>query len=158
MRTIAAVLVLLAAPHAAAAQGSKPNWNQVSNIKEAAVRLAGLQREQGALAAFQFIAACYKTHTLASSYNKSLEGCLVHDILHSRSTAAVYSRLTPEQRKETGVPDPELLTSAMVNRVQGALAQYKFAQADAEALVRLVDQHGMPEFVKARFPVPKTQQ
>ena len=43
-----------------------PKWDQVANIKEAATRLAQMQRTQGASKAFVFIDACYRTHCMSS--------------------------------------------------------------------------------------------
>lgn len=145
-------MLTLGAGLAQAQPAAKARWDQVANIKEAATRLAELQQARGVTGAFQFISACYKTHTLASDYSRALEGCLVQDIIHSSVTALVYSRLSPQQRAETRVPEPDLLTRSMAGRVVGALGQYQRTDADAQALIKLVNLHGMPVYSKARFP------
>jgi hypothetical protein len=148
-------LLAVAAGNEALAQGAVPpkgRWDQVANIKEAAVRLAELQQARGVTGPFQFISACYKTHTLASDYSRALEGCLIQDIIHSSVTALVYSRLSPQQRAETRVPEPDVLTKSMASRVLASLGQYKRTEADAQALIALVNTHGMPAYSKARFP------
>lgn len=134
------------------ALAAKPAWDQVGNIKQTAVRLAELQKTRGAEGAYKFISDCYKTHTLGSSYSQGLEGCLVLDIIHSKVTAAVYSRLEPAKRQEMQLPEPDALTSSMSRRVVSALKQYDITAAEMERFVKLVDTHGMPEFTRARFP------
>lgn len=134
------------------ALAAKPAWDQVGNIKQSAVRLADLQRSRGAEGAYKFIADCYKTHTLGSTYSQGLEGCLVLDIIHSKVTAAVYARLDPAKRQEMQLPEPDALTSSMSRRVVSALKQYDITAGEMERFVKLVDTHGMPEFTKARFP------
>lgn len=148
MAATTAVVALGACPALAA----KPAWDQIANIKQAAVRLADLQKSRGAEGAYKFIADCYKTHTLGSTYSAGLEGCLVLDIIHSRITAAVYSRLEPARRQELQLPEPDALTGSMSRRVVSALKQYDITAGGMQRFIKLVDTHGMPEFTKARFP------
>lgn len=146
------VIALVWATSALPALAAKPAWDQVGNIKQTAVRLAELQKARGAEGAYKFISDCYKTHTLGSSYSQGLESCLVLDIIHSKVTAAVYSRLDPAKRQEMQLPEPDALTSSMSRRVVSALKQYDITAGEMERFVKLVDTHGMPEFTRARFP------
>lgn len=146
--TVAALVLSAALPALAA----KPAWDQIGNIRQAAARLAELQKARGAEGAYKFISDCYKTHTLGSAYSAGLESCLVLDIIHSKVTAAVYARLDRAKRQELQLPEPDVLTSSMSRRVVSALKQYDITAGEMERFVRLVDTHGMPEFTKARFP------
>ena len=83
-----------------------PKWDQVANIKEAATRLAQMQRTQGATKAFVFIDACYRTHSLSSEYTKAFEACIAQDYLETQILALIYSRMSPDALKRTGAPSP----------------------------------------------------
>ena len=153
-RMLAAVLAvgligIGAAPTVAAAD---PDWDQIANIKEAAVHLAEMQRTQGATKAFAFIDACYKTHSLSSKYTKAFEACIAQDYLETQILALIYSRLEPETLKRMGAPTPELLAHTMGERVKAAFAGYKVPQARVEAFKKAVDEHGFPVFFRALFP------
>ncbi len=132
-----------------------PDWDQAENIKDAAVRLAQMQRTQGATRAFAFIDACYKTHSLSSSYTKAFEACIAQDYLETQILALIYSRLTPETLKRMGAPSPELLAQSMGKRVTQAFASYNMPVARVEAFKKLVDEHGFPVFFEALFPDAK---
>lgn len=139
--------VLLAAP----AHAQKTSWDRVAHIKKSAEQLADLQKARGAIGAYEHIAACYKTHSLASNYGQAFEGCIVLDYIHSKVTAAVYERLPADDRQKMGAPEPSVLVGAMSQRISGGLSQYKVAEKDARALIALIDKHGMPAFTSARF-------
>ncbi len=79
-----------------------PKWDQVENIKEAATRLAQMQRTQGATKAFVFIDACYRTHSLSSDYTKAFEACIAQDYLETQILALIYSRMSPDALKTHG--------------------------------------------------------
>lgn len=152
----AAVRVVFATALAVVALGGAgadaKTWDHVANIKASAEHLAKLQQAKGALGAYEFIASCYKTHELAEEFGSALEGCLVQDYIHSKVTAAVYSRLPEGERQRLGVPAPEDLVRSMLGRVGGAMAKYKLKEADARKLLADIDKHGVPVFTKARFP------
>jgi hypothetical protein len=138
-----------------------PKWDQVENIKEAATRLAQMQRAQGATKAFVFIDACYRTHSLSSAYTKAFEACIAQDYLETQILALIYSRMSPDALKRTGAPSPEMLASTMNRRVSGAFAQYKIGKEQIAQFKRNVDEHGFPLFFQslfpdAKMPVPKT--
>jgi len=145
----AGLLAVCALPLAAA---EEPDWDQVANIKDAAMRLAEMQRTQGATRAFAFIDACYKTHSLSSHYTKAFEACITQDYLETQILALIYSRLPPETLKRMGAPTPEDLAQSMGKRVASAFASYKMPVARVEAFKKLVDDHGFPVFFKALFP------
>jgi hypothetical protein len=134
------------------ALAAEPAWDRQANIESAAVRLAELQQARGALGTYEHISACYKTHTLGSAPTAGLEGCLVLDYIHSNVTAALFTRLGPDKRREMQVPEPDLLLTDMSRRIGGALAQYKIDEAGVRAWVTLIERHGMPAYTKARFP------
>ena len=138
-----------------------PKWDQVANIKEAATRLAQMQRTQGATKAFVFIDACYRTHSLSSEYTKAFEACIAQDYLETQILALIYSRMSPEALKRTGAPSPQMLADTMNRRVSGAFAQYKVSKEQIAEFKRNVDEYGFPLFFQslfpdAKMPVPKT--
>jgi hypothetical protein len=135
-----------------AASAGKPDWDQVANIKEAATRLAQMQRTQGATRTFAFIDACYKTQSLNSNYTKAFEACIAQDYLETQVLALIYSRLPPETLQKLGAPTPELLAETMGKRIETAFATYDVPAERVQAFKQLVDQHGFPVFFKALFP------
>jgi hypothetical protein len=142
----------------AIAAPAKPDWDQVANIKDAALRIAEIQRTQGASKAFDYISDCYKTHSLSSEYTKAFEGCIAQDYLETQILAIVYSRLPPESLKKLGAPDPKMLAESMGQRVTAAFASYKIPVARVEKFKKIVDEDGFPLFFKTLFPgveVPK---
>jgi hypothetical protein len=154
-RRIAGALLavpLLFAASAALATAGKPDWDQVDNIKDAATRLAQMQRTQGATRAFAFIEACYKTHSLSSNYTKAFEACIAQDYLETQILALIYSRMPPETLKKLGAPSPEVLAQTMGKRIAAAFATYEVPIARVKAFKKLVDEHGFPVFFKALFP------
>jgi hypothetical protein len=136
----------------ARAAADDPDWDQVANIKEAAGRLALLQRTQGATRAFAFIDACYKTQSLNSKYTRAFEACIAQDYMETQVLALIYSRLPPETLKKMGAPTPELLAETMGERVSQAFATYNVPAARVRAFKKLVDEHGFPVFFAALFP------
>jgi hypothetical protein len=156
--SIAVVLVAMCVLTPASAAPAKPDWDQSANIKDAAQRIAEIQRTQGASKAFDYISDCYKTHSLSSEYTKAFEGCIAQDYLETQILALVYSRLPPETLKKMGAPDPKALAESMGQRVNAAFASYKVPVARVEKFKKLVDEDGFPVFFKALFPgveVPK---
>jgi len=151
VRALLAIPFLVAAGQAMAAAG-EPDWDQVANIKDAATRLAQMQRTQGATRAFKFIDACYKTHSLSSNYTRAFEACIAQDYLETQVLALIYSRMPPETLKTMGAPSPELLAETMGKRIAAAFATYDVPVKRVEAFKRLVDEHGFPVFFKALFP------
>jgi hypothetical protein len=137
---------------------AQPDWDQAANVKDAALRIAEIQRTQGASKALDFISDCYKTHSLSSEYTKAFEGCIAQDYLETQILALVYSRLPPETLKKMGAPDPKMLAESMGQRVTAAFASYKIPVARAEKFKKIVDEAGFPVFFKTLFPgveVPK---
>jgi hypothetical protein len=152
-----AALVALFLTPASAAPG-KPDWDQSANIKDAAQRIAEIQRTQGATRAFNYIEDCYKTHSLSSEYTKAFEGCIAQDYLETQILALVYSRLPPETLKKMGAPEPKMLAQSMGQRITAAFATYKIPVVRVEKFKKIVDEDGFPVFFKALFPgvdVPK---
>jgi len=153
----AAALVAGCLAPASAAPG-KPDWDQSANIKDAAQRIAEIQRTQGATQAFNYIEDCYKTHSLSSEYTKAFEGCIAQDYLETQILALVYSRLPPETLKKMGAPEPKVLAQSMGQRITAAFASYKIPVARVEKFKKIVDEDGFPVFFKELFPgatVPK---
>ena len=146
---VLALALWLAAPAFAAGNFT---WDRAANIKDAAERLAGLQKERGALAAYKFISACYGTHMLASKYTQGLEACIAQDYMLTEVMTSIYARIPAEKRKEMGTVDPDQLARGMSQRVGAALTQYKMTEADGLALKKMIDQHGLPVFAKQTLP------
>jgi hypothetical protein len=146
---VAAGLTLTAIGDAVA----KPKaWDKVENIKEAAAQIGEIQKTRGAEGAMKFIDACYRTHRLASAYNRWFEGCMVQDFMQSRALALIYERLPPDKLKAMGAPSAEQLMGLFQVRVASALATYNVSQEDAVALFKLTEIHGMPKFLAIVFP------
>jgi hypothetical protein len=143
---------LVVASFAPLAAAKAPEWDQVANIKDAALRLAEMQRTQGATRAMAFIDACYKTHSLSSRYTKAFEACIAQDYLETQILALIYSRLSPETLQRMGAPTPEMLAQSMGKRITDAFRTYDVSVARAEAFKKLVDEHGFPVFFRALFP------
>jgi hypothetical protein len=151
----AAGIGLAVACTGALAAAEAPDWDQTANIKDAATRLAEMQRTQGATRAFTFIDACYKTHSLSSTYTKAFEACIAQDYLETQVLALIYSRMPPESLKKMGAPTPELLASSMGKRVADAFSLYKVSNDQVRAFKKLVDEQGFPVFFEALFPNTK---
>ena len=132
-----------------------PAWDQVANIKDAATRLAALQRRQGATRAYAFIDACYRTHMLSEAYTKALEACIAQDYMETQVLALIYSRVPADTLRRQGVPSPRMLADAMGQRISAAFANYKLPVSYVDEFKKLVDQHGFPLFYKALFPDSK---
>ncbi len=99
--------VILAVSVMTPAQAAKPEWDMVANIKEAAGHLGKLHRAQGSQGVLKFLDACYRTHTLASKFNRGLEACMAQDYMHSQVLAVMYARLPEEARAKSKMPSPE---------------------------------------------------
>lgn len=132
-----------------------PGWDQVENIKEAATRLAQMQRTQGATKTFGFIDACYRTHSLSSEYTKAFEACIAQDYMETQILTMIYSRTPPDVLKRQGAPTPKMLVETMSRRVGAAFGQYKVPKEKIVAFQRNVDEHGFPLFFKTLFPGAK---
>jgi hypothetical protein len=154
-RAIAAIAAIAAAGLALAAgeaHAASAKWSQEANVKDAAARLAKLQRSGGAEGVVKFIDACYRTHMLAEAFTQGLEACMAQDYMHSKVLAMIYARLPAEQRAKRGLPEPEAIARVMGQRFSAVFSQYKLSSADADALKKAVDQHGFPIFLQAVFP------
>lgn len=147
-----AVLLALASSVAHATQDFQPAWDRVANIRDAAERIGKLHRARGVKAAFDFIDACYRTHSLAENYGQAFESCIAQDYLETRMLAQVYARVPPEALAKMGAPSPELLADSMGRRVVAAFAQYKMPAAYGDELKKLVDEHGVPVYLMVVFP------
>jgi hypothetical protein len=136
----------------AAATAAPKAWDKSASIVTSAERLAALQRGKGAIATYEFILNCYKTHRLAEAFSEPLAGCIVQDYLNSKVTAAVYDRVDPATRKKLGAPSPEQLMKVMSARIIDAYRQYGIGEADVRAFLQKVDAEGMPHYLAKRFP------
>jgi len=148
----ASVIGISTASYAAA---HSPDWDQVENIKEAAQRLALIQRREGATKAFSFIDACYRTHSLSSNYTRAFEACIAQDYMETQVLALVYSRMSPAELGRVGAPTPQMLADSMQRRVGAAFAQYKVPPERISEFKKNVDEHGFPLFFQELFPDAK---
>lgn len=140
---------------ARAAEGAapvKPDWDQVANIKDAAARIAKLQRVKGVEAAYKFIDACYRTHSIAEKYTAGFEACMTQDYLQTKMLVQIYARTPPAVLKRMGSPTPQALADGMGRRMVAAFTQYKIGTTDAQVFKENVDKHGLPVFVAIVFP------
>jgi hypothetical protein len=149
---VLAVAVLAAPALDARAAAPKYDWDRVANVKEAARQIGEIQAAQGADKAFQFINACYKTHSLASAYSKYFEGCIAQDLMLMEALAAIYSRADAGALRRAGAPTVEQLQRSLNQRIGGAYATYNIPPAEVQSLKKIVDTHGMPVFLKVLFP------
>lgn len=149
-RSLLALGAALALSPAAAAP--RTDWDRSANIKEAAERLVGLQKQSGALGAYKFISACYKTHMLAEHYSKPLEACIAQDYMLTQTMVKIYERLPADARKSMHAVDPADLARAFSSRVSGVLTQYQMTEQDGLTLRKLVDKDGLPVFLAKTFP------
>lgn len=131
---------------------SAQTWDKVANIKDAATRIAKLQASKGAEAAYKFIDACYRTHSLAEQYSQAYESCIAQDYLQTKMLVQIYSRTPPETLKKYGSPSAEALSQSGGRRIVAAFAQYKIPVSQANEFKDLVDKHGVPVFVSIVFP------
>ena len=137
---------------AVAEPAPKPAWDQTANIKQAAGHLAKLHRAQGSQGVIKFLDACYRTHTLASTFNRGLEACMAEDYMHSQVLAVIYARLPEEARAKSNFPSPDFIAKTMGARFSSIFSQYSFTTAEADDFKTSVDKHGFPIFLKAVFP------
>jgi hypothetical protein len=140
--------VLLAVPGSA----ETPKWDRIANIKEMAVHIGTVQRDQGAVRALAFIDACYRTHGLGSAYSKSFEGCIAADYMLAQALVAVASRVPTEDLRQGGSAEPAEIITAVQSRIGSGFGQYGIGAADAKAILVLVEQHGMTAFLQTVFP------
>lgn len=141
-----------AAAEIEAMPATAPAWDKVANIKDAATRIAKLQASKGAEAAYKFIDACYRTHSLGETYSPAFESCIAQDYLQTKMLVQIYSRTPPETLKKFGSPSPEALSQSGGRRIVAAFAQYKIPVTQANEFKELVDKHGVPVFVNIVFP------
>ena len=134
------------------ALAAAPGWDRVANVKSAAAQIAEIQAQGGADRAFQFIAACYKTHGLASAYSKAFEGCIAQDVMLTQALALIYEKIDPEMLRKKGAPTRDQLVASLNQRINGAFGQYGLPASEWEALEKIVEQHGLPVFFKIVFP------
>jgi hypothetical protein len=151
LRSISSV-ILGAMAAIGAAQAEAPKWDRIANIKDMATHIGNVQRSQGADKAMAFIDACYRTHGLGSAYSKSFEGCIVADYVLAQALIAVINRVPAGELRKTGMAAPEDIAKAVQTRIGSAFGQYGIATAEANAVVALIAEHGMPPFLKAVFP------
>jgi hypothetical protein len=135
-----------------AAPPPQPTWDRIANIKDAAARIGKLQKAKGAEAAYKFIDACYRTHSLAENYTAGFEACIAQDYLQTKMLVEIYERTPPEVLKRFRSPTPEALADTMGKRIIAAFAQYKITASDANAFKNMVDRHGVPVFIAIVFP------
>lgn len=144
-----AALVLLVA---ATATQANPVWDHAANITDAANRLVAMHRAQGTPGVIKFLDACYKTHSLASTFSAPLEACMTQDYVHSRVLAEIYTRLPEEARTRFNAPSAERITTSMNARFASIISQYAMSAEDADTLRQSIETHGLPIFLKSALP------
>lgn len=147
-----AFLVLSCCLLAAPVRAAEPAWDKVENVREAASLLVKRHRASGSSGVMKFLDACYRTHTLASKYSRALEGCLAQDYIHSRVLVAIYQRLPDAARADPKLPSAEDIAKAVNGRFISIFQQYKITLKEADALKKAIEDHGVPVFLKERFP------
>lgn len=150
MRAIAVMVAIAGAASPASAVGQ--GWDHKTNIEDAAKRLVVLHKREGSAGVLKFLDACYRTHLLSSTFTAGLESCMAQDLMHTQVLAMIYSRLPPERVKKLGAPTPDVIARSMNARFVTSFMQYKVTVKDGEEFKRLVNEHGVPIFVKGVFP------
>jgi hypothetical protein len=147
-----AVIALLCAALSGPALAAGNGWDHKANIEDAAKRLVKLHKREGSTGVLKFLDACYRTHLLSSTFTAGLESCMAQDLMHTQLLAVIYSRLPPERLKKLGAPSPEVIAKSMNARFVSSFMQYKVTVAEGDEFKRLVNEHGVPIFVKGVFP------
>lgn len=127
-------------------------WDRAANVRQAAERLAVLQRRQGADAVVKFLDACYRTHTLAAAFTQGLEACMAQDVMFSKVLVQVYGRIPAEELAKLKLPEPATIGRAMSGRLASVAQQYKLDRKAMGELAASIDAHGLPLYVKAVLP------
>ncbi len=148
------LLVLLGALSSAPVRAAAPDWDRTENVREAADQLVKRHRASGSNGVLKFLDACYRTHMIASKFTRALEGCLAQDYIHSRVLVAIYSKLPDAARADPKLPRAADIAKAVNGRFIAIFQQYKFTVKEADALKASIEQHGVPIFLKDRFPAP----
>ena len=151
-RTIVAILALGLLPHAPVQATTGVSWDRVANVKDAAAKIGELQAQSGVEQAFRFISACYKTHGLASTYSKAFEGCIAQDYIVSKTLIEIYTRVPADALGKMGAPSAEQIDASFKQRAANAFGQYNRPPEDALALRGVIEEVGVPAFMKAAFP------
>ena len=128
------------------------SWDRVANIGDAADRLVEMHRARGSQGVVKFLDACYKTHTLPSEFKAGLEACIAQDVMYARVLVEIYGRLPEEARVRFNAPDAAGIERALGHRVALVMKQYAISDAEAQALVRTIETHGLPIFVRGVLP------
>jgi hypothetical protein len=149
---LSAVAVLLALGSSAAFAAGNVAWNQAENVKGAANQIGDIQKREGAARAVKFIGACYATHGLSSAYSKAFEGCIAQDYMQSRALAMIYARVDEVALKKMGSPTSDEIAKSLNQRMGAAFAKYKISVSDGQQFVKLVEEQGVPVFLKIIFP------
>ncbi|MFX8696317.1 hypothetical protein ABTM58_19710, partial [Acinetobacter baumannii] len=63
-----------------------------------------------------------------------------------------YAKVPKEALARIGAPSPEQIDRSFSDRVSRAMTQYHRPAGEAQVLARIVEQHGMPVFLKTVFP------
>lgn len=129
-----------------------PDWDRAENVREAAAQLVKRHRASGSSGVMKFLDACYRTHMLASKYSRAIEGCLAQDYIHSRVLVAIYAKLPDAARADPKLPSAADIAKAVNGRFITIFQQYKITTKDADALKAAIEEHGVPIFLKDRFP------
>lgn len=148
LASLALGVLLLALP----AHAAGPEWDRTENVREAATQLVMRHKASGSTGVMKFLDACYRTHMLASKYNRAIEGCLTQDYIHSRVLVAIYAKLPDAARSDPKLPSAADIAKAVNGRFVTIFQQYKVSVKDADALKAVIEQHGVPIFLKDRFP------
>lgn len=154
MRLNLALLVSSVLLFAAPVQAAGPDWDRTENVREAATQLVKRHKASGSNGVIKFLDACYRTHMLASKYSRAIEGCLAQDYIHSRVLVAIYAKLPDAARADPKLPSAADIAKAVNGRFITIFQQYKVSVKDADALKAAIEQHGVPVFLKERFPAP----
>ena len=136
--------------------GIRPDWNRISTIKEAATRIAILQRDSGPKAVFRSIDDCYKRVAQAAKHGEALEACIAQDYLVSHVLAERYLKLSPAVLEELAGATPEDLMVAMGLRIASATKDFPISFPFVEKLKGQIDSYGHPVYVGIAFPDPAT--
>lgn len=150
--SVAAAVLAAAAVLGPAVAHAGRSWDRAANIGDAATRLVEMHRERGSQGVLKFLDACYRTHTLSSAFKAALEACLAQDYMYARVLAQIYARLPEEARTRFNAPDAAGIERAVQYRFSKVMEQYAITGEEGEEIVRSIETHGVPVFVKGVMP------
>lgn len=132
------------------AQQSEPPDVRVAAVRDAAVEIARIQRQDGNGKAMSLVNECHR-HVLRtkSAYDAEVEVCLVRDYYVTLSSAGFFSLMSEEFRRKNSI-DTDRMKTEMRERIGATLGYFKVQRPEAEYLAKLLRENVMQAALEAR--------